>query len=196
MLPSEKERLLIGNMIEGNHEAFEELYFTYVKAIRANISKIIKEPGDIDDLVQEVFVALWQNRERLDSEKGVADWLYMVSFNKSLKFLKKKLSLEIPYPSNFDLTLLSDEIPSDDLLESKLPLIREAIEKLPERKKLAFRHYKLEGNSLDEVAAKMGITKEAVKGYLKDARHFILAYVHENERSYPMVLLLLACFLR
>ncbi len=70
MLPSEKESLLIGQMIEGSHEAFEELYFIYVKAIRANISKIIREPGDIDDLAQEVFVALWQNKERLDSQKG------------------------------------------------------------------------------------------------------------------------------
>ncbi len=95
-----------------------------------------------------------------------------------------------------DLTLLPDDIPSDDILGSRLPLIQEAIERLPERKQLAFRQYKLEGHSLDEVAAKMGITKEAVKGYLKDARHFILAYVHEHERSYPMVLLLLACFLR
>lgn len=196
MQPSEKERLLIGSLIQGNPEAFEELYFTYVKAIHANINKIIKKYDDVDDLVQEVFVALWQNKDRLDIDKGIADWLYVVSFNKSLKFLKKKLSQEIAYSSNIDLTLVAEEIPADDILESKLPLIREAIDQLPERKRLAFCQYKLEGNSLDEVAAAMGITKEAVKGYLKDARRLILAYVHENDRSYPVLFILLSYFLR
>jgi RNA polymerase sigma factor (sigma-70 family) len=195
MLPSEKESLLIGSLIQGSHEAFEELYFIYVKAIRANINKIITEYEDIDDLVQEVFVALWQNKEKLDPHKGIADWLYVVSFNKVMKRLKKKISQEIPWSSSIDLTLISEDIPSEDLLESKLPLIQEAIEKLPERKKLAFCQYKLEGNSLDEVAAKMGITKDAVKKYLKDARRFILAYVAENDRSYPIILILLTHFL-
>ena len=196
MQSSEKENLLIGQMIQGDHEAFEELYFTYIKAIRANISKILKQSEDIDDVVQEVFVALWQNKEKLDIRKGVADWLYIVSFNKSLKLLKKKLQVDLSYTSEIELSLLTDDIPSDDVLESRLPLIQEAIEKLPERKRLAFRQYRLEGKALDEVAAAMGITKEAVKGYLKDARHFILTYVHEHERSSSILPLLLFFFLR
>lgn len=196
MQPPKTERLLIGQMIQGSHEAFEALYFTYVKAIHANIGKIIKDPVSIDDLVQEVFVALWQNREKLDAEKGIADWLYVVSFNKSLKFLKKRLSQEVSYPYSIDLALVADDLPSEDILESRLPLIQEAIEKLPERKRLAFREYRLEGKSLDEVAATMGITKDAVKGYLKDAKHFILDYVLERERSYAIIPVLLAYFLR
>ena len=196
MQPPKTERLLISRMIQGNQEAFETLYFTYVKAIHANISKVIKDPVDIDDLVQEVFVALWQNKEKLDAERGIADWLYIVSFNKSLKFLKKRLSREVSYPHGVDLPLTTEAFPPEDILESRLPLIQEAIEKLPERKRLAFREYRMGGKSLDEVAAKMGITKEAVKGYLKDARHFILDYVLERERSYTIIPILLACFLR
>lgn len=175
---------------------FEELYFTYVKAIRANISKILRQPEDIDDVAQEVFVKLWQNREKIDVNKGVANWLYVTSFHQSISFLKKKLRLDLAYPHAMDLSLIPDDLPASDVLESRLPLIQEAIEKLPERKRLAFRQYRLEGNSLDEVAAGMGITKEAVKGYLKDAKHFILAYVRENERSSSLLPLLLAFFLR
>ena len=200
-MPSpEQESLVINSMIQGSHQAFEELYFTYVKAIHANISRIIRDPADIDDLIQEVFTALWQNKEKLDAQKGVADWLYIVSFNKSLKLLKKRAAQEKPLSPAID-TLAdspintSKEFPSEDLLESRIPLIREAIELLPERKRTAFRRYKLEGNTLDEVASAMGISKATVKGYLKEARHFILTYIQEKERSYPIVLLLLSTFL-
>ncbi|GGB25609.1 DNA-directed RNA polymerase sigma-70 factor [Puia dinghuensis] len=183
-------------MIRGSHEAFEELYFIYVKAIRANIAKMIRQPEDINDVMQEVFVKLWQHKDRLDRTKGVADWLYVVSFNQSIQFLRKKLRTEGAYSSTIDLSVIGDELPTDDVLETRLPLIQEAIEKLPERKRLAFRQCRIEGNSLDEVAAAMGITKEAVKGYLKDAKNFILAYVHENERSSSLLPLLLVFFLR
>ena len=196
MQTSDKERLLIDKMIRGSHEAFEELYFMYVKAIRANIAKFIRHPEDINDVMQEVFVKVWQHKDRLDRTKGVADWLYVVSFNQSIQFLRKKLRTEQSYTSAIDLTMIGDELPADDVLETRLPLIQEAIEKLPERKRLAFRQCRIEGNSLDEVAAAMGITKEAVKGYLKDAKNFILTYVHENERSSSLLPLLLAFFLR
>lgn len=177
-------------MSEGSQEAFEELYYIYASAIRSNISKLIKDPETVNDLTQEVFITFWENKEKINSGKGAASWLYTVSYHKSLKHLRRKINEELTESKKIDLTLFADNVTSENDDEIKLLIIYEAIEQLPERRKMAFSQYRLQGKSLNEVADEMGITKDAVKGYLKDARKFILNYIQTQKSSLPPVTIL------
>lgn len=191
------EALLITKMSEGSQQAFEELYYLYSSAIRNNISKLIKDSETINDLMQEVFITLWQNKEKIDADKGIAPWLYTVSYNKSLKHLRRKVKEELTESKNLDLSLFVDDSFSENEYETKLPLIYEAIEQLPERKRLAFYQYRIKGKPLTEVADEMGITKDAVKGYLKDARKFILEYIESHHPTLkPITILFLICLVQ
>lgn len=191
------EALLITKMSEGSQQAFEELYYLYSSAIRNNISKLIKDSETINDLMQEVFITLWQNKEKIDADKGIAPWLYTVSYNKSLKHLRRKVKEELTESKNLDLSLFVDDSFSENEYETKLPLIYEAIEQLPERKRLAFYQYRIKGKPLTEVADEMGITKDAVKGYLKDARKFILEYIESHQPTLkPITILFLICLVQ
>jgi RNA polymerase sigma factor (sigma-70 family) len=187
--PQQHETYLINEFVKGNHQAFEQLYYMYAAAIKANIGKWIKDPEAVHDLLQEVFIALWENRQSIDPERGVAPWLYTVSYNKGIKFLRKKIKEETTSDTTIDLSLFADEQP-DTQDDANLSVIHQALDQLPERKKTAFLEYKLKGKSLDQVAAEMGITKETVKGYLKDARKFILQYVASSHPSASMATLL------
>jgi RNA polymerase sigma factor (sigma-70 family) len=178
----QNETYLISELVKGNQQAFEELYYMYAAAIQSNISKWIKDQETVHDLLQEVFIALWENRQTIDPHKGVAPWLYTVSYNKGIKFLRKKIKEVTSSDAVIDLSLFADEQDADQTHEdANLSVIHEALDRLPERKKTAFLEYKLKGKSLDQVAAEMGITKETVKGYLKDARKFILQYVAASQ---------------
>jgi RNA polymerase sigma factor (sigma-70 family) len=181
---SVNETYLVSQLSKGNKHAFEELYYMYAAAIKANITKWIKDPEAVHDLLQEVFIALWENRQNITPEKGIAPWLYTVSHNKSIKYLKKQITSEplIDLPEEQD-----NE--QDDL---HINIIYEALDQLPERKKTAFLEYKLKGKSLDQVATEMGITKETVKGYLKDVRKSILEYMSTHQPSASVALILVS----
>ena len=192
---TQNEYSLLTEMMAGDQTAFRELYFIYASAIHTNIGKLIKDKEVANDILQEVFLALWKNRHKIDPQKGIAPWLYTVSYNKSLNFLRKKIREELVITHAVDITLFADETDArfeED--EIKLAVIYEALEHLPERKKIAFFEYRIKGKSLNEVADTMGITKEAVKGYVKDARKLILNYI-ESKPTAPSSLAITAFIL-
>lgn len=167
------EGILIRQMQEGNSQAFHKLYAIYSSAIRNNISRFIKDNEAIQDLLQEVFITLWENKEKIKINEGAAPWLYTVSRNKSLNYLRKKIPVII-----IELTTYQHNFSHEDEADSeRLSVIYEALKLLPERKKMAFYQYRIQGRSLSDIADAMGITKNTVKEYLKDAKKFIVTYV-------------------
>ncbi|WP_431212046.1 RNA polymerase sigma factor [Puia sp. P3] len=68
--------------------AFDEIYHQYHNAVYSNIYKLVRQEAVAEDILQEVFIALWENRRRLEPAK-VAGWLFVTSYNKSVKYLKK-----------------------------------------------------------------------------------------------------------
>jgi RNA polymerase sigma-70 factor (ECF subfamily) len=136
-----------------------------------------------EDLLQEVFLSLWENRKDLDLEK-VAGWLFVVSYNKAATYLKKKLkegALLVPATALSD-DIVSPEQPDEQLYQLRLSVVEEAINHLPARKKEVFRLCRFEGRSYDEVAALLGISVVSVKDYLKQSTQFIKKYI---SRHYP-----------
>jgi RNA polymerase sigma factor (sigma-70 family) len=149
------------------------------------------------DLLQDVFVALWENWEKVDAER-VANWLFVVSYNRSVTCLKKRLREQagtIP-DVNFPEELLQDHTVDEDLYSFKLSLLEEAIEKLPARKKQVFRLCRLEGRTADEAAEILGISAVSVKDYLKQATRSIKNYVsHYYPNAEAAGFILLTIFL-
>lgn len=158
---------------------FDALYHQYHQAVYANIWKIVKQHEAAEDILQEVFLALWENRLKLDAAK-VAGWLFVTSFNKSLKYLKQKERQLVPLKTT---EICQDEPLNEDLYTFRLSIVEEAVNHLPERKKEVFRLCRYEGKSYDEVAHILGISAASVKDYLKQSTRFIKDYIshHQSE---------------
>lgn len=182
---------LINDLRGGDVQAFDALYYRYFQPIKQNIFKLVKDPDAVDDLIQDVFITLWEKKDGLSPEKGVAAWLYVVSFNKSLKFLQKSLKENNEKLMFLEVTHHGEGEKDEHEFELSLSLIENAIAQLSERRRIAFCKCRLQGCSLDEVATAMGIGKETVKGYLKEARLSIRSYLQEHHPGG----LSLGCFL-
>lgn len=161
---------------------FDRLYHTYHQAVYANICKMVSHPACAEDILQEVFMALWENRQQLDPEK-VAGWLFVVSYNKAATYLKRKLKEATVLVA--DDTALAGNLPHTDahdetLFRLRLSAVEEAINHLPARKKEVFRLCRFEGKSHDEVAEELGISVFSVKDYLKQSTRFIRKYISHH----------------
>lgn len=166
-------------------DAFDHLYHQYHHAVYANILKIVQQQEAAEDLLQEVFMALWENRHKLHADK-VSGWLFVTSFNKSLKYLRKKeKDLSIPLEQAIIADGLQEEFIPEDIYSMQLAMVEEAVNQLPDRKKEVFKLCRYEGKSYEEVAAMLGISANSVKDYLKQSTRFIKDYIaaHQSETS-------------
>jgi len=160
-----------------DHEAFKVLYRQYHHAVYANISRLVHRSPAAEDILQEVFLALWENRHKLNPAHTVAGWLFTASFYKASAYLKKSLreNLAPLYDSLEEATGEESEYETNS--EEKLTAIHTAIALLPPRKKMAFRLCRLEGKSYEEAAQELGLSIESVKDYVKTASRFIRQHV-------------------
>ena len=138
--------------ITANLEQFNRLYQQYHQAVYANICKMVQHPESAEDILQEVFITLWNNLGELKAE-SVAGWLFVVSYNKAASHLRKKLREAAVLSTTIQLPDIAAPEPQDEALyQLKLSMVQEAVRHLPPRKEEVFRLCRLEGRSHDEVA--------------------------------------------
>ncbi|MGB5817891.1 MAG: RNA polymerase sigma factor, partial [Saonia sp.] len=85
----ETEKLLVIELSKGNESAFEKLYNTYRNNIYAYALSLLKSKVHAEEVVQEVFLAVWKKREKLDGSRSFRSFLFTMARNKSFDLLKK-----------------------------------------------------------------------------------------------------------
>lgn len=163
-------------------KAFDALYLKYHKALYSNIFKLSKDADATQDTLQEVFITLWEKRLTIDPNQPISNWLFAVSYNKSINYLKKVLKESVI------LTDLNEEMPSADekeinLREIQLNLIERAVSQLSPQKRKVFDLCKLHGKSYEETAKELNISKHTVKEYLSEAVLNIKEYIKQHPES-------------
>lgn len=185
MQPEKSELEILQALATSQVDAFDALYHQYKQPVYANIFKLVKQPDAAEDIFQEVFLALWENRHTIHQDKSVAGWLFVVSYNKALSYLKKKLKESAVVTQRTDLpdTIAAEESLDEEIFVSQLSMIEEAVSQLPARKKEVFQLLRFEGKSSEEVAERLGISVQSVKDYLKQATRQVKRHIEEQKGS-------------
>ena len=172
------EQELISHLKLGDIQAFDELYWKYQKAVYQNIFKLIKDSDATEDILQEVFIGLWEKKDNIDPDRSVGGWLFVSSYNRSINALKKKLRESLAL-KNFQQQEISatDE---QDISDLQLQVLEKAMDQLSPQKRRVFELCKMKGKSYEETASEMHISKHTVKEYLSEANSFIRDYVRQN----------------
>lgn len=180
----DREIHLLTELYQGSTIAFDSLYHQYRNAVFANIYKMVKQADLAEDILQEVFLALWEKRHTLHQDKSVAGWLFVVSYNKAMTCLKNKLREAIIFAEQTEsLPDMPEDEYSEEVYQVQIALIEEAYGRLPTRKKEVFRLCRFEGKSYEEAAGTLGISVTSVKDYLKQSTKFIRTYIKEGHAT-------------
>ncbi|HEY8919754.1 MAG TPA: sigma-70 family RNA polymerase sigma factor [Chitinophaga sp.] len=171
------EREFILRLRSGDINAFDSLYHAYHGLVYANIFKLTRDENATKDILQEVFICLWEKRRMISPEKDVCGWLFVVSYNKSLTWLKRSLRTAAVYAR-------ANEQPAESengYYEAQMQLLKEAIGQLSPQKRKVFELCKIHGKSYDETARELQLSKHTVKEYLSAS----LACIKEYVRKHP-----------
>lgn len=180
---------LILRLQKGDAAAFDALYLQYHHAIYYNVLKLIRDEQAAEDIIQEVFIALWEKRKELNPS-GVANWLYVVSYNRSVVYLKQRLrqSLVPLQPET------SHELPETNYQQSeeRLNQLQAALEHLSPQRRKVFELCKMQGKTYEETARELHLSRHTVKEYLSAAITGIKDYMQQHYRQEALVFLLAA----
>lgn len=177
--PQYNEEELLSRLGKDDMQAFDELYWKYQKAVYQNVYKLTRDSIIAEDIVQEVFISLWEKRSTIDTGRSVAGWLFVSSYNRSVNALKKRLKESLVYKK----AEARGAEPEYDkaAIEIQLSVLEKGIAQLTVQQRRVFELCKLQGRSYEETAAELKISKHTVKEYLSAA----IASLKEFVRQHP-----------
>lgn len=183
------DKNLVDLLQKGNVAAFDSLFEVYSPKLFGFANKYFQNTIDSEELVQEVFVKVWENRKSLKSEHSFKSYLFTIALNQVRKhFNKKAVSLRYLESLQYETELTENPLLTANNYESVLSQINQLIEQMPPRRQEIFRKSKLEGKSSKEVAEELNITAGTVDNQVSEALRFIRSRLN-NEN---MALLLFA----
>jgi RNA polymerase sigma-70 factor (ECF subfamily) len=186
--PSYENKELIGRIADGDEQAFALLYNELLPVLHSFLFKMLKSETAVQDVVQEAFIRIWMNRDKLPAVDHPRAWMAKVALNECYRLLRKQTRLKAME------TVLSGEDPPESeqtsdriaLAETKR-LINSAIEELPERRKLIFKMSREQGMKIPEIAAALGLSS----GYVKNALVLALQQLRKRLTEEGRILLIL-----
>ena len=182
---------LAQSLRNGDISAFNTLYWKYHAAIYANALKLIKDTSIAEDIVQDVFVTLWEKRQTIDPGQDIAGWLFVVSQNKTIDQLKRKLRQALAEKILQSILEEPDAL-NDDITEEQLGTIEKAVDQLSPQKRKVFELCKMQRRTYEKAAEELQISKYTVKEYLSEAIISIKKYIGQHPTHAGLLIYFLA----
>lgn len=154
----------------GDSAAFSTFYHDYAGSIIMLLTRVLGNKADAEEVTQDAFAFLWENRETLDPHTSLKGYAAGTARNMALRLLRQKRTAEGKYK---ELTLSPPdhtESPDSELISQETEiLIRNAIRNMPPKRRQIFEMHRNEGLSYNEIAVRMNISYNTVKFHMQAA---------------------------
>ncbi|WP_051691706.1 MULTISPECIES: RNA polymerase sigma factor [Pedobacter] len=180
-VPAKDIELLL-QLRNGDESAFAEIYNQYRSKIFVYAASLCKSTDLAQEIVQEVFIRIWQKREQINTDLHFGAYIKKITLNHVLNHLKKVAREKVLQQELFGYIETLRNSTEESLLEKELlKTYDEAIENLPPQKKLIYQMSRTQDLTHDEIAQKLNISKNTVKNHMVEATRFIRNYVAKND---------------
>ncbi len=196
MQPSQlyDEKILFRQIAEGDENAFTVIFYRYKSSLFDYAVKVTKSQAAAEELVQDCFLKLWSSRQNLSGVDNPGGYLHTMAKNAAMDYLRK-LSSDTKLQQKVWASMRGHENATleDVNLNEAQRIINEAVQQLSFHKQQVFYLSRHEGLSYEEIASRLGITKNTVKNHLVKALKSIREYL--QSKYGPVVVLIIMSFL-
>ncbi|KLT63690.1 RNA polymerase sigma factor [Pedobacter sp. BMA] len=180
---------LLLRLKNGEHTAFTEIYNRFWEKMMNHAVKLTKSEDEAADIVQEIFVSIWNRKESLEVKGPLAAYLIKSVRNLSLKYIEKNIHKEnfierLGYHFENTTAQTEDDISVKELQEN----IDTAVSKLPGKMRQVYVLSRDEQLSHKEIAQKLGISELTVKKQINNALKLIAKSLKLNLSGTMLVL--------
>ncbi|VAW19273.1 RNA polymerase ECF-type sigma factor [hydrothermal vent metagenome] len=184
---------LVKRFANGDMKAFDAIYSVFNQKLQNFVFTLVKTEADTEEIVQEVFVKIWENRDRLKNYASFETYLFTIAYNTTMGLLRKrsKESQYIEYVKSVQVEVYEkddiDALNIDEVNES-LNLL---IEKMPPRQREVFKMKHFKNYSYKEIATILMISVNTVENHVVKAHK----YLKENlSKDYLLYILFINLF--
>lgn len=181
----DKETILVKALIDDSHIAFYELYTHYKKLLISFSLKYVKSQEIAEDILQDTFTHIWQNRKKLNPALSFRSYIYTIIKNKTLDRLSN-VKKEIPFQNAIlENTIDYNYQPEKQILDSELnEMLEKSLTLLTTQQRKVFEMSRNEQKSHKEIALELGITVPTVQQHVSDSlkkiRNYLSTYINHR----------------
>ena len=179
------ELALIERCRKGDLGAFEELYRTHAGRLYSVALRLVGNPADAEDLLQEIFLAAHRKLDTFRGESSLGTWLYRLATNLCLDHLRSRTGRSRHVTDSIDDEPGLFDVATSSLAEqtvTKMDLER-ALARLPEGCRSAFVLHDVEGLEHREVAEILGVAEGTSKSQVHKARLKLRKMLRSQEKE-------------
>ena len=158
---------LISRIKEGDESAFRIVFDLYSSKLYAFSYRFLKEKEPCQEVVQEVFLNLWINRAKLDTQYPIAPYLYTITRRLTLNVLRHVATSQSAMNKMWlNVKKVSNETEQEVFLDDLSRFTEQVLSKMPKQQQLIFRMSRHQELSYDEIAEELNLSRNTVKNHL------------------------------
>lgn len=176
---------LLEELMHDNHRAFKTLYNRYKHNLFHFIIRL--SHGDYslaEEVVQQSFIAIWENRKKLTIEQSFSNYLKVVSRNLFLKETARRVNEQLIVSRMYENRLEAENYVDDEV---ELSLLMEEVERiiamLPPARQRVYRLRHIEHLTHKEIAQQLGIAEGTVESHMKQSTKFLKLMLKTTHRE-------------
>jgi RNA polymerase sigma-70 factor (family 1) len=164
LIPQEENALIQQGIAAGNQQSFRQLFDRYAHRLIAFSKAILNSREMAVEVVDDIFVKLWKNRQQAGNIKNISVYLYTAVKNSSLNYLSKKAKEQLTDPFDFiNIHAQAEQNPETKMITGELlRKLEAAVNQLPPRCKMIFKLVREDGLQYKEVADILHISVNTV----------------------------------
>lgn len=182
---TDQEKIQLVKLKAGEQAAFDYFYKNYSLIIYRRLLRLVKIDIIADDLLQNIFIRLWDKRHLIDPDRPLKAYLLQITQNMVVDFYRslareQKLQSELKY----HLSEISGEADESLIYKETNHLLQQAINHLPAQQRTVFTLCKIEGKSYDEVSELLGISISTVNGHIVKGGRKVRSFLFSTHKVF------------
>lgn len=172
------DKQLFKEVSEGNEQAFQLVFKRYYQRMFSFAGTVVKSPHLAEEIVQEVFIRLWEQRERLAGIKNPENYFFIVIRNRAYNYLRAAANEQSRREQLWEAMQQRAAEPDSSLEAEEADRFFEKImAKLSPQQQKVFRMSRVEGYSHQQIADELKLSKLTVKKHVADSLKVFKGYL-------------------
>lgn len=172
-------------LIERNdREAFTEFYSSYFKKLILVSDKYVENIAVAEELVQDIFLKLWEEKESLSKIQSIKSFLYRSVVNSSINYLNRQKNIE-KHHEKIVAEMSHEDVESMDERNELIVLLYKEIDLLPLKCREVFKLSRLEGMKYRDIAVALKISEKTVENHMGNALRILRFRLLQQSAVHP-----------
>ena len=181
----EKNRLdskFVELLKKGDMVGFDAIYNKYCRKLHGFVMMYLKQEEDAKEIVQEVFIKVWNARQKIDVYASFESFLFTIAYNSTMSLLRKRITetKSRDYLKSLQQTEVAESAIDELQYQELKAQLQTLLNQLTPRQKEIFSLSRDEGLSHSEIAKKLNLSESTVNNHLVTTLKFLKKHLSNN----------------